>query len=185
MNLKAFLALAVLSLAGILPLIAQNTPTPNPAPAEEGGEKKAGETPGNNRFWQASVGGGNFMVALDKIVSVSRSKYIMNGTVMVDEVAVDTVGQALARFYFVSPISASASGLSVADATKRAQELLDHVESRTGTNLQGTVEKTYPATTHAKSIEFQVTSESDLSALYNSVKNAWESGRGRQFNAKK
>jgi len=179
---KSFLIALACALASPLPLLAQPQPPP---PGEDGGEKKTGESTGNNRFWQASLEGGTFMVALDKIVSVSRHKYVMDGQVIVDEVAVDTIGQALARFYFATPVSASASGLSVADATKRAQELLDNVEQRTGTDIRGMVAKSYPTTTHAKSIEYQLRSEADLTALLNSVKNAWESGRGRQFTAKK
>ena len=177
---KTLLLAFVCALASPLPVLAQ----PAPAPAEDG-EKKTGETTGNNRFWQATLEGGTFMVALDRIVSVSRHKYVMDGQVIVDEVTVDTTGQALARFYFATPVSSTATGLSVADVTKRAEELLDNVEARTGTNVKGMVAKNYPTTTHAKSIEYQIKSEADLTALLNSVKNAWESGRGRQFSAKK
>lgn len=176
---KTFLLILALILAAPLTALAQNNNQP-----DNDAEKKTGETPGNNRFWQASLGGGTYMVALDRIVSVSRHKYLVDGMV-IDEVAVDTTGQALARFYYATPATASASGLSVADATKRAQELLDHAESRTGTDIQGMVIKTYPVTTHAKSIEYKIQSEADLTALFNSVKNAWESGRGRQFSARK
>ena len=42
------------------------------------------------------------MVALDRIASVSRHKYVLDGALIIDEVTVDTVGQASARFYFIS-----------------------------------------------------------------------------------
>ena len=80
----------------LIPLWAQDEEPPADGTTPE--KPKAGETPGNNRFWQATVNGGHFMVALDRIVSVSRHKYVLDGTLTVDEVTVDTVGQALARF---------------------------------------------------------------------------------------
>jgi hypothetical protein len=46
------------------------------------------------------------------------------------------------------------------------------------------VMKKYPDTSHAKSIEYRILSEADLGALYASVSNSWETGRGRKFTAK-
>lgn len=153
-------------------------------PAAEEDAKKTGESPGPNRFWLASVTGGSFMVALDRIASVSRHKYLLDGAVIVDEVTVDTVGQALARFYFISPLSDTAPGNSVAGIARRGQELIDKAAERAGTDVQNMVVKKYPDTTHAKSIEYRLTTEAQLSALYSSVSSAWESGRGRKFTAK-
>lgn len=153
-------------------------------PEATGEQPKASDTSGPVRFWQASVGGGNFMVALDRIVSISRHKYVLDGAFVVDEVTVDTIGQALARFYFITPVSASAQGVSAAGVTRRAQELADQASQRTGTDVQNMVVKKYPETTHAKALEYRLFSEADVSALYSSVKTSWESGRGRQFSVK-
>lgn len=144
---------------------------------------KTGDTTGNARFWQATLKGGNFMVALDKITSVSRHKYLLDGAVIVDEVTVDTAGQALARFYFMRPVTDAAPGNTVSGLTNRGRELIDKATERVGADLPMVVKK-YPETTHAKSIEYLISSEADLTALYASVKNSWESGRGRQFTAK-
>ena len=46
------------------------------------------------------------------------------------------------------------------------------------------VGKKYGVTSHAKSIEYRIMSANTLTALYGSVRKAWETGRGRQFNAK-
>lgn len=97
---------------------------------------KAGETPGPNRFWQATVNGGHFMVALDRIASVSRHKYVLDGALIVDEVTVDTVGQALARFYFMTPITDAAPGNSVAGIANRSRELLDKAAAHAGIDAQ-------------------------------------------------
>lgn len=124
------------------------------------------------------------MVALDRIVSVSRHKYLLDGALIVDEVTVDTVGQALTRFYFISPITDAAPGNSVSGLANRGRELVEKAADRAGTSAQNMVVKKYPDTTHAKSIEYRVLSEAELTTLYGSVRTAWESGRGRQFTGK-
>lgn len=148
-------------------------------------QAKSGDSPGPNRFWQATVGGGNFMVALDKITSISRHKYVLDGSVIVDEVTIDTVGQALARFYFFKPITAGSPGNAVQDLTDKARDTVDEATTRGGgIPVQNMVVKKYPDTTHAKSLEYRVQSEQELKSLYSSVQNAWESGKGRKFTAK-
>jgi hypothetical protein len=145
---------------------------------------KPGDNPGPGRFWQAKLSGGHFMVALDRIASVSRHKYVLDGAVIVDEVTVDTVGQALARFYFITPVTNAGAGKAASDIAARGQELLDKAAERVGTDSHEMVGKKYGVTSHAKSIEYRLLAEKDLDALYTSVRNAWESGRGRQFSVK-
>lgn len=159
-----------------IPLRAQDT-TATPA---SGTDKAA-----PNRFWQATLTGGNYMVALDKITSVSRHKYLLDGTLIVDEVTVDTVGQALARFYFVSPVTDAAPKNVAADLAERGRELLDKSAQHVGVDVQNMVVKKYPETSHAKSIEYRILTEPELTGLYNSIHGAWESGKGRQFSAEK
>ncbi len=179
---KSLMLMVAGLLACSIPARSQNTNEPDPT--AEADPKKSGETPGNNRFWQANLPGGSFMVALDRIVSVSRHKYLLDGAVIVDEVTVDTDGQALARFYFIAPLTDAAPGNSISGMATRGKELIDKAAERTGTDVQNMVVKKYPETTHARSIEYRVMSEAALSSLFASAKNAWETGRGRQFSAK-
>jgi len=176
----------LLALAGLLVcsvhLCAQDATDPTGGTTTD--KSKTGDTPAPGRFWQATLGGGNFMVALDRIVSVSRHKYVLDGALIVDEVTVDTVGQALARFYFITPITDAAPGNTVSGLATRGRELIDKAAQRAGTDVQNMVMKKYPETTHAKSIEYRVLSEAELTALYTSVRSAWETGRGRQYNSK-
>ena len=152
--------------------------------AEPDATEKTGDSPGPGRFWQATVGGGHFMVALDRIVSVSRHKYVLDGALIIDEVTVDTSGQALARFYFITPITDAAPGNAITGLADRGRELIDKASQRTGLDLQNMVVKKYPETSHAKTIEYRILSEAELSALYASVRASWETGRGRKFAAK-
>ena len=142
---------------------------------------KTSDTATPNRFWQATLAGGNYMVALDRIVSVSRHKYVLDGAVIVDEVNVDTTGQALVRFYFISPITDGVRANAATQLADRGKELLDKAAQRGGTDIPNMVVKKYPETTHAKIVEYRLLSESDLTSLYGSVRNAWESGKGRKF----
>jgi hypothetical protein len=181
MSKKLLLALTMALLACPLQVQAQ-TPTPTPAKAD-----KIDDTQQPNRFWQASVGGGHYMVALDRISAISRHQYLLDGGIIVDEVTVDALGQALARFYFLSPVSdatGSSLGNAAARIVDRGRELVDKAAATAGTNVQNMVVKKFPETTHAHTIEYRVMSAQELGGLYNSVRTAWETGHGRKFTIK-
>lgn len=150
--------------------------------------EKPGDSAGANRFWQATLGSGHYMVALDRISSVSRHKYVLDGAVIVDEVTVDALGQSLARFYFITPISEAAksngAASAVSSAVDRGREMIDKAAARVGSEVHEMVVKKFPETTHARTVEFRLMSEAELGALYESVRAAWESGRGRKFAVK-
>lgn len=104
----SFLFMGVLAFSPLV-FAQNNNPRPNPDSEEPLQEKdKDNDKETRNGFWEANLAGGNYMVALGRISSVSRHRYVLDGTVIVDEVTIDTEGQALARFYFLSPIKAEA-----------------------------------------------------------------------------
>lgn len=179
---KSFLLVLAGAFACSVPLRAQINNAPTDPTAID--PKKSGESPGSQRFWQANLPGGSYMVALDRIVSVSRAKYLLDGAVIVDEVTVDTTGQALVRFYFITPVTDSVQGNSISGLANRGRELMEKAADRVGTDVQDMVQKKYPLTTHAKCIEYRMLTEQSLSALYASARSAWETGRGRQFTSK-
>ncbi|MCP5537797.1 MAG: hypothetical protein H7A51_16375 [Akkermansiaceae bacterium] len=141
------------------------------------------ETTGPRRFWQASVPGGNYVVALDRISSVSKHTYIIDGNLSVTEVVVDTNGNSLVRFYYIEPVGSDASNVG-ARVKARSQEILERAGQRTGVDVNSAVMKQYPTTTHAKTVEFRVSDAGDLDKLYGSVLNAWVKGTGRKFTIK-
>jgi hypothetical protein len=173
----------MLAISASFPILIPAVSAQNP-PAAGSEEKTSGDTPGPNRFWQASVGGGHYMVALDRISSISRHQYVLDGALLVDEVTVDSLGQALARFYFIEPITASTSATSVAGAVERGRELIDQAAKRVGTDVQNMVVKKYPETTHARTVEYRLLSKEELTSLYRSLQNSWENGKGRRFIAR-
>ena len=179
MKMKSLLALAVGGFLGAAPVICHGQ-------ANQGGQATEGEatttdTETRNPFWQASVGGGHYMVRIDRIASISRHRYLLDGSVIVDEVTVDTTGQALARFYHLSPVTEGIGDGSVGRIAERGRELLGQATDRAGTDLHRMVVKTFPETTHARSIEFRVDTAEQLTALYDSLRTALERGRGREL----
>jgi len=175
-----YLAATLLALATTSPLLAQNKQDSGNGTATN----QTTETTGPRRFWQASLPGGSYTVALDRISSVSKHTYIIDGTLSVTEVVIDTSGNSLVRFYYIIPVS-EASGSNVgAGATTRVKELLDKAGERTGVNANTIVSKQYPTTTHAKTVEFRISDEGYLDKLYNSVRKAWISGKGVKFKIK-
>ena len=175
MRIQAAVLIGTLFLA--VPAFAQNTGDDPEQPDSQTTDKES-----RINFWEANLPGGNYLVALGRISSVSRHKYVLDGAVIVDEVTVDTTGQALARFYFITPISAGGgAGAAAAEAADRAMALVDGAARRAGTDVQDMVVKKYPLTTHSKAIEYRLLSEQQLNVLYQSVKTAWVSGKGRTF----
>ena len=142
-----------------------------------------------NRYWEANVGGGQYLVALGTITAVSRHKYLLDGTIVVDEVTVDTTGQSLARFYFLAPITDKLAGNSLGNTASRivdrGREILENKADDAGTDVHNMVVKKFPETTHAHCIEYRVLSAEELTGLFNSVRTAWVTGHGRTFSIKK
>ena len=141
------------------------------------------ETTGPKRFWQADLPGGSYTVALDRITSISKHSYIIDGNISVTEVVIDTSGNALTRFYYLEPAAQGTSDLG-AKISQRGKELLDQMSERTGVNANSAVVKQYPTTTHAKTVEFHISDSITLDALFNSARTAWINGRGKKFTLK-
>jgi hypothetical protein len=142
------------------------------------------ESVGPTRFWQVSVAGGDYMVALDRISSISKHTYVIDGGLRVTEVVIDTNGNSLVRFYYIIPVSEDSGSTVGAGLTSRAQELLNKAGERTGVNGNTVVAKQYPTTTHAKTVEFRISDEGNLNKLYGNIRKAWIKGRGNKFTIK-
>lgn len=138
------------------------------------------DVPNKLRFWEASLPGGNYMVALNRVTSVSMHTYVMNGKYMIHEVVVDTDGNALARFYAIELIGENSQANIAKNLINRGKAIADRGGKRAGVDVNTLVEK-HATNTHAKTIEYRLSSKSDLDQLFNSAKTAWRSGRGRNF----
>lgn len=165
--------------AQIIPPVEAPKDKPTPPPTTRNNAS------GNVRgIWQATLAGGEYAVSTDRITSVSRHSYLLDGALVVDEVTIDTVGQALARFYHITPVGAQGTaGGTAGAAIERGKGMLDSVGQRAGADLENMVIKKYPVTTHAKSIEYRIATQQELTNLFESAKQAWQSGQGGSFSA--
>lgn len=127
--------------------------------------------------------GGELMVQIDRIGAISKTQYVIDGGVLVTEVTIDVLGgQSLTRIYHLAPMTQSATGGAAAVAGKvveRTREVLDQASKQWGRPVHEMVQKSYPTTTHAHTVEFRVLELEDLDALYGSLRSAWVSGKGR------
>lgn len=185
-TMKAYLPLLVFVFLGS-PLLAQTTrPGQNGQTEEVEKEETEGlaDQENSKNRWEASLPGGEYSVNLGTIASISKHSYVLDGTLLVTEVTVDTTGTALARFYYMEPITKDTEFNALARLQKTAEELRERARSRVGTQVDEMAQKSYPTTTHAKTIEFRIMSEGILNALYSSLYQAWDTGKGRTFRLK-
>ena len=83
----------------------QNTNQNTNKNTEDSSEKSYFDEEDHRRFWQASLPGGEFVVALDRISSISKHEYVLDGNLLVTEVSIDTNGNALTRIYQITPVA--------------------------------------------------------------------------------
>ncbi len=178
--MKTALALAAL-FALATPIAFAQGATPGASPSAP----TVAADPIPTKFWKASLPGGEYMVALGRISSIAKHTYVVDGAARVHEVTVADVSSAIARFYYLEPVtdkSPLAAGQVVLDRLRTAAE---EATARAGQqDAWSQVVKNYPATTHAKTLEFRLQYKDNLDSLYSSVSRAWERGNGERFSVK-
>ncbi len=134
--------------------------------------------PGGLPVWRCELPGGIYEVALRSIVSVSTHEYIVDGAARVTEANVDTTGSMTVRFYYLEPIVAT-SPLGIGQSTlNKVQELGKEAMDRTGQGeIWQKVMKSYPATTHARTIEYRVETRDQLDKIFKSAETAFRLNR--------
>ena len=167
------LVLLLFAFLSISPCVfSQNDNTQNNSPSEQ--------IP--SRFWKATLPGGEYMVALNSISSIAKHTYIVDGAARVFEVTVADKSSAIARFYFIEPVTDSSpinAGQVVLD---RLKSVTKEASERLGAgDVWDQVIKNYPSSTHAKTVEFRLSVKSNIDSIYSSIARAWERGRGENF----
>lgn len=165
--------LPVLFLALAAPLLHAQTPSPSATPP-----------PTNILMWRCNLPGGSYSVALRSIVSVSSHEYLVEGSVRVTEVNIDTSGNALARFYHLEPAPVNTPMGIGAGTIEKAQQLLQEGAERSGQDVWKKVVKNYPTTTHAHTIEYRVDNKATLTKLYESAESALRLNKNTVFEVK-
>lgn len=152
--------------------------------AQNASKKPATDTDAPNAFWTGNFATGQIMVNIHKIASVSQQKYLLDTQFVVYEVSIDVDGNALTRIYYIEPVAESSSSSAVGAITSRAKSVFGSVQDRAtngSLDIETTVSKSYPATTHSHTIEYRVASLEEINAVYKSLTNALQRGQGRTF----
>lgn len=153
--------------------------------AQQGGTTTPSPTatadPIPTKFWKASLPGGEYMIALGRISSVGKHTYVTDGVARVFEVTIADSSAAVARFYFLEPVT-DKSPLNVGQVVlDRSKAIAKEVTKRTGReDVWREVVKNYPTTTHAKTMEYRLANKANVDAIYTSVTRAWERGKGER-----
>jgi hypothetical protein len=153
----------------VLLLIAARVHAQTPAPATP--------QPGNPQsampIFRAQLPGGIYEVATRSIIAVTSHEYIVDGAARVVEVNVDTAGSLLARFYFIEPNTPAPASSLAQGALDRAQQLLTTATERTGIDAWKRVVKSYPTTTHARTVEYRLQSREELNKIFDAADEAF------------
>lgn len=147
------------------------------------------ESSPKDKIWIATIPGGQYIVSLNTITSLAKQSYILDNNLVIYELTIETLGSALARFYYVEPFIEGKNISLLNSGKQKATEITEKIAERLGDaedviTLQNSVVKQYPTTSHAKTIEFRLPSKSAINSLYSSVSNAWISGIGRRYHWK-
>ncbi len=143
--------------------------------------------------------GRDIVLHQNRISSISIHDYVTS-VLRVKEIVLDSMGASTVRIYHARPLTeeelagqfgsaarqAGGATNPVAargeQATTEAARMIAEARQRTtgsrggSLNLADTiVVKDYPATTHARSIEYRISDEAELLALYSALRNHWTS----------
>jgi len=122
---------------------------------------------------------GHFVMPYSRIVSVTRHEYLVDGGGKVSEVTIDTTGSVIARYYFLESLAGETSLNSGKIIDNRIREIENSVNKKTGIDTRPVI-KHYPDTTHARTVEFNLSDKGDLKKIYDHIIHEWieEGGRG-------
>lgn len=170
----------------IVPLLLASTFAFAQAP-NSGGQQ--GQPPGqqqppaqtNRQIWRVSLPGGTYEILVPAILGVSSHEYVVDGAARVTEVNVDTSGQFAVRFYTLEPIVPSGPGGIGAATIGKVQSVMTEAAERSGFDAWKKVVKSYPTTTHQRTVEYRVGGKDSLNKIFSSASKALRTGRGDEL----
>lgn len=158
-------------------LFAQAPTQPNQG--QPGGQEQPAQT--NRQIWRVNMPGGTYEILVPGILGVSSHEYIVDGGARVIEVNVNTTGQFAVRFYAIEPVvNAGPGGIGAATISKVQNAMTDAAE-RSGTDTWKKVVKSYPTTTHQRTVEYRVAGKDSLNKIFSSASKALRTGRGDEL----
>ena len=140
-----------------------------------------GPAPTDKPLWRCTLPGGTYQVAVGAITAVSMHEYVVDAVARVTEVNVDTTGALVARFYFIEANAPKTPGGVGQAAIRKAEQLANEAGDRSGQDVWKKVIKNYPATTHARTVEYRVETKDQLTTIHASVEEAFRLNRNKSL----
>ncbi len=153
------------------------SPAPAAAPAALPGQQQQQQVNTTRPIWRANLPGGTYEIVVGSMVSVSSHEYVVDGTARVTEVNVDTTGQLAVRFYYIEPAMQSGPGGVGAATFGKVQSLVTEAAERSGNDAWKKVVKSYPTTTHARTVEYRLASKDALNKIFASADKSLRNGK--------
>ena len=119
------------------------------------------------------------MVKINTITSFSKQRYLLNGTLNVWELVIDTAGNNAIRIYCIEAPGSKAERLG--NLTTQIPGM-STIKNNVGLDGTECVTKTYPESTHTHTIEFRVLNPEALNKIQKSLMKALSTGRGETLN---
>ena len=168
----------------IVPLLLASTIVFAQAPNTPGGQQPGQQQPptqANRQIWRVNLPGGTYELAVAAILGVSSHEYVIDGAARVTEVNVDTTGQFAVRFYAIEPAVPTGPGGIGAATIGKVQSIMTEAAERAGTDAWKKVVKSYPTTTHMRTVEYRVSGKESLNKIFSSASRALRTGRGDEL----
>lgn len=124
-------------------------------------------------IFRATLPGGVYAASVRSIVSVSTHEYLVDGVARVTEVNVETTGSLLVRFYYLEPNTPPGPGSLGTAAVEKAQELFARGAEKAGVDTWKKVTKSYPATTHSRTVEYRLNTKDDAKKIFDGADEAF------------
>lgn len=160
---------------------AQSAPGQNPT--GQGGQQSPADEPTRDGLWDGRLKGGNYLVRCNSIIALSKHEYVADGVARVVEVNLTLSSSQIVRFYFLEPVKLDTGSSLVnagTQAIERAKGLVEQAAGRVSPSLtEPKVVKSYPASTHAHTVEFVLKEEARLNSLFQSLERGFRTGQGR------
>ena len=166
-------------LAAVVAIATAQSPVAPPTGGGDDTKVNPQKVPANKPIWRVNLPGGTYELIVGAMVSVSSHEYVVEpGTTRVTEVNVDTTGQLSVRFYYMEPAVMAPPGGVGAATFDKVKSLVNEAGERTGAaEMWKNVRKTYPTTTHARTVEYRVSSKESLNKVFSSASRCLRTGR--------
>jgi hypothetical protein len=133
-------------------------------------------------WWQAELPGGEYIVDLKKVTSISHHQYIVQAGVRVWEMIIADGSSTVVRFYVMEPLRPNNESNPVSTAISKATDLATSTANSLDADpVFQRVVKDYPTSTHAHTVEYRLDSRKNLEALYKHLRNALLTGTPGTF----